>query len=51
VIAVVLGTIAGKQLNKRLSEERFRTLVNAVLLIMSLKLLWDGVHGLMAAGA
>jgi uncharacterized membrane protein YfcA len=51
VIAVVLGTIAGKQLNQRLSEERFRTLVNAVLLIMSLKLLWDGAHGLMTAGA
>ncbi|PTU31311.1 sulfite exporter TauE/SafE family protein [Stenotrophobium rhamnosiphilum] len=51
VIAVILGTVVGKQLNQRLSEERFRTLVNAVLLIMSVKLLWDGVHGLMKAGA
>ena len=51
VIAVILGTIVGKQLNQRLSEERFRTLVNAVLLIMSVKLLWDGTHGLMTAGA
>jgi uncharacterized membrane protein YfcA len=46
--AVVLGTLAGKKLNEHLSEERFRTLVNAVLVVMALKLLWDGVHGLIA---
>ncbi len=51
MVAVVLGTIAGRQLNKRLSEERFRTLVNAVLLIMAIKLLFDGAYGLMTAGA
>lgn len=51
LIAVVLGTIAGRELNKRLSEERFRTLVNAVLLIMAIKLLFDGVYGLVHAGA
>lgn len=51
LVAVVLGTVAGKQLNKRLSEERFRTLVNAVLLIMSIKLLWDGAYGLIKGGA
>lgn len=51
VAAVILGTVAGKYLNQRLSEERFRTLVNAVLWIMSFKLLWDGVHGLISAGA
>lgn len=51
LIAVVLGTIAGKYLNQRLSEERFRSLVNAVLLIMSLKLMWDGAYGLISAGA
>jgi len=51
VAAVILGTVAGKYLNQRLSEERFRSLVNAVLLVMSLKLLWDGVHGLMVGGA
>ena len=49
VFAVILGTIAGKQLNQGLSEERFRTLVDAILLIMSLKLLWDGIHGLFGA--
>jgi uncharacterized membrane protein YfcA len=50
VIAVILGTIAGKQLNQRLSEERFRSLVNAILLVMALKLLWDGAHALATNG-
>lgn len=48
--AVVLGTIAGKQLNQRLSEERFRRLVNIILVVMALKLIWDGVHGLARNG-
>lgn len=44
--AVVLGTAAGKVLNQRLSEERFRKMVNAILWIMSVKLIWDGIRGL-----
>jgi uncharacterized membrane protein YfcA len=46
LIAVVLGTLGGKWLNQRLSEERFRHLVHAILWVMSLKLIWDGVTGL-----
>ncbi|MGH8455861.1 MAG: sulfite exporter TauE/SafE family protein [Stenotrophobium sp.] len=46
LIAVILGTAAGKWLNQRLSEERFRTLVHAILWIMALKLIWDGARGL-----
>lgn len=46
LIAVVLGTIAGKLLNQRLSEERFRTLVNVILWGMSFKLLFDAARGL-----
>jgi uncharacterized membrane protein YfcA len=46
VIAVILGTVAGKQLNQRLSEENFRVLVNGILLVMALKLLWDGMRAL-----
>ncbi|MGH8460420.1 MAG: sulfite exporter TauE/SafE family protein [Stenotrophobium sp.] len=46
LIAVVLGTLGGKWLNQRLSEARFRRLVHAILWIMSLKLIWDGVRGL-----
>lgn len=46
LIAVVLGTLCGKQLNRYLSEARFRRLVHVILWIMSLKLIWDGARGL-----
>jgi uncharacterized membrane protein YfcA len=46
LIAVVIGTVAGKLLNQRLSEERFRSLVTLLLWGMSLKLLMDGSRGL-----
>ena len=46
LIAVVLGTVAGKLLNQQLSEERFRTVVNIILCVMSLKLLFDASRGL-----
>lgn len=46
LIAVVLGTVAGKLLNQQLSEERFRTVVNIILWVMSLKLLFDASRGL-----
>lgn len=45
LLAVVLGTVAGKLLNQRLSEARFRTLVNIILWVMSLKLLFDAARG------
>ena len=48
--AVILGTLAGKQLNQRLSEEHFRRLVNGILLVMALKLLWDGFDALVFKG-
>ena len=44
--AVILGTIAGKSLNQRLSEERFRKLINLILWIMSVKLFFDASRGL-----
>ena len=50
LIAVILGTMAGKQLNQRLSEEHFRKLVNGILLVMALKLIWDGVSALAFTG-
>lgn len=46
LLAVILGTVAGKLLNQRLSEERFRTVVNIILWVMSLKLLFDASRGL-----
>ncbi|TXH05584.1 MAG: sulfite exporter TauE/SafE family protein [Nevskiaceae bacterium] len=50
LLAVMLGTFAGKQLNARLSEERFRALVNGLLIVMSLKLIWDSVDALFLQG-
>ena len=48
VLAVIAGTFAGRQLHRYLDEARFRTLFKAILLVLSLKLIYDGVTGLMA---
>ena len=48
VLAVIAGTFAGKLLNKHLDEARFRALFKAILAVLSLKLIYDGVTGLMA---
>jgi len=48
VVAVIAGTFAGRSLNKRLDETRFRQLFKAILLVLSLKLIYDGVNGLLA---
>jgi uncharacterized membrane protein YfcA len=45
-IAVVLGTIAGKRLNGALSEQAFARLFQWILIVLSLKLLYDGAQGL-----
>lgn len=46
LLAVILGTLSGKLLNQRLSEERFRRLINLILWVMSVKLLFDASRGL-----
>ncbi len=46
VIAVIVGTIAGRALHDRLDETRFRRLFKAILAVLSLKLIWDGLTGL-----
>jgi uncharacterized membrane protein YfcA len=48
VVAVIAGTFAGKALNRRLDEALFRRLFKGILLVLSLKLIYDGVTGLMA---
>jgi uncharacterized membrane protein YfcA len=48
VLAVIAGTFAGKALNRRLDEALFRRLFKGILLVLSLKLIYDGVTGLMA---
>jgi uncharacterized membrane protein YfcA len=45
-VAVILGTFAGRNLNRHLSEERFRMLFKTLMLGLSLKLIWDGANGL-----
>jgi len=50
-IAVILGTWAGKTLNDRVSHAWFERLFMAVLVILSIKLVWDGASGLLAGSA
>jgi uncharacterized membrane protein YfcA len=47
-MAVVAGTFAGKSLNQRLDETLFRRLFKGILIILSAKLAFDGVRGLLA---
>ena len=48
VAAVIAGTFAGKALNKKLPEKQFKTLFKAILIVLSLKLIYDGASGLLA---
>lgn len=48
VVAVIAGTFAGRALNRRLDEALFRRLFKAILLVLSLKLIYDGANGLLA---
>ena len=50
LIATVAGTFAGRKLHDYLDESRFRTLFKAILAVLSLKLVYDGVTGLLLAG-
>lgn len=45
-VAVILGTVAGKRINGLISEAVFTRLFRGILILLSLKLLYDGVHGL-----
>lgn len=49
VAAVVAGTFAGRALNRRLDERLFRRLFKAILVVLSIKLTYDGLTGLLAA--
>jgi len=48
VLAVIAGTFAGRGLHRWLDESRFRTLFKAILVVLSAKLIYDGVTGLLA---
>lgn len=47
-VAVIAGTALGRRLNESLDEHRFAQLFKALLLLLSLKLLWDGARGLLS---
>lgn len=44
-VAVVLGTWCGRRLNARLSQQRFEGVFKAILLLLSLKLVFDSMRG------
>jgi uncharacterized membrane protein YfcA len=48
VLATIAGTFAGRRLHDHLDESRFRVLFKAILVVLSLKLIYDGVTGLLA---
>jgi uncharacterized membrane protein YfcA len=46
LLATVAGTFAGRKLHDFLDETRFRALFRAILVVLSAKLIYDGVTGL-----
>jgi uncharacterized membrane protein YfcA len=48
LLATVAGTFAGRKLHDFLDETRFRALFRAILVVLSAKLIYDGVTGLLA---
>lgn len=44
-VAVIAGTWTGKQLNARMSEAHYTGLFKTILVILSLKLVWDSLQG------
>jgi uncharacterized protein len=46
VLATIAGTFAGRKLHDHLDESRFRALFKVILVALSLKLIYDGVTGL-----
>lgn len=47
LLATVAGTFAGRRLHEHLDEARFRTLFKGILLVLSMKLIYDGATGLL----
>ena len=40
-----LGTVAGRKVLARIDEKRFKLVLNAILIVLSLRLIWAGVSG------
>ena len=45
-VSVIAGTAFGKHFNGRISEESFALAFRLILIVLSLKLAWDGARGL-----
>jgi uncharacterized membrane protein YfcA len=41
-----LGTVAGRQVLVRIDEKRFKLFLNAILIVLALRLIWAGALGL-----
>jgi uncharacterized membrane protein YfcA len=46
-IAALVGTLIGRRLAGLVSETGFRTLVRAIMLVVSIRLAWAGLTGLL----
>ena len=44
-IAVIIGTLVGKQLNGRISDDSFGIAFRVILVVLSCKLIWDALRG------
>ena len=42
ICAGFLGTVAGRQVLIRTNEARFKTILNAILIILAVRLIWEG---------
>ncbi|ROO25218.1 hypothetical protein SAHL_14750 [Salinisphaera orenii YIM 95161] len=47
VVAAALGAVIGRRLVRYVSERRFRQLCRAILVVLALKLAWDGLAGML----
>lgn len=47
-LAVIVGTLIGSRLHGRLDEDRFVVIFRVILAVLAIKLLFDGVSGLVA---
>jgi uncharacterized membrane protein YfcA len=49
VCAGFLGTVAGRQVLFKINEARFRVILNAILIVLALRLIWAGSSAFLQA--
>ncbi|MEE8456248.1 MAG: sulfite exporter TauE/SafE family protein, partial [Limibaculum sp.] len=45
IVSGFLGTVAGRQVLARIDEKRFKFVLNAILIVLALRLIWAGGQG------